>query len=301
VYFYPIDWSLSHLEFYPLQVNLSPGILLLDSLPCDSIELVNRANEDNRCVSCVCEFALWFVCCVHRVHRVLRVHPLLPPQISWIREDQATPKGSTPITAHPELFPNCYAILSFLPLTALAHLSVVFLPRQESCETTAARPSGQLSPHPKTLPPSPSWDRLFIALSLLHHLLLFLAQYAARLLEFRPASPQTPPQISGDFGRVSLPRALLLLLAFFPRPGVPTDAFPLPVLAANRCNCPQPKVTDAASSSSRTSLLPLDAIDEADHTVELPSSCWTSSAPSSPEPRRSKFSSRPRRSTSPET
>jgi hypothetical protein len=28
----------------------------LESLPCDSIELVNRANEDNRCVSCVCEF-----------------------------------------------------------------------------------------------------------------------------------------------------------------------------------------------------------------------------------------------------
>jgi hypothetical protein len=29
----------------------------LESLPCDSIELVNRANEDNRCVSCVCVFA----------------------------------------------------------------------------------------------------------------------------------------------------------------------------------------------------------------------------------------------------
>jgi hypothetical protein len=44
------------LEFYPLQVNLSQGILLLESLPCDSIELVNWANEDNRCVSCVCVF-----------------------------------------------------------------------------------------------------------------------------------------------------------------------------------------------------------------------------------------------------
>jgi hypothetical protein len=62
-----------------MQVNLSQGILLLESLPYDSIELVNRANEDNWCVSCVCEFALRFVC---RVHRVLHVHPLPPPQIS---------------------------------------------------------------------------------------------------------------------------------------------------------------------------------------------------------------------------
>jgi hypothetical protein len=35
-------------------------------------------------------------------------------------------------TAHPGLFLNRYATLSFLPLTALAHLSVVFLPGQES-------------------------------------------------------------------------------------------------------------------------------------------------------------------------
>jgi hypothetical protein len=40
-----------------LQVNLSQGILLLESLPCDSIEFVNRANKDNWCVSCVCVFA----------------------------------------------------------------------------------------------------------------------------------------------------------------------------------------------------------------------------------------------------
>jgi hypothetical protein len=45
----------------------------LESLPYDSIELVNRANEDNRCVSCVCEFDLQFVC---RVNCVLHVHPL---------------------------------------------------------------------------------------------------------------------------------------------------------------------------------------------------------------------------------
>jgi hypothetical protein len=63
----------SQLEFYDLQVNLSQGILLLESLPCDSIELVNQANQDNLCVSCVCEFALRFVC---RVHHVLHVHHL---------------------------------------------------------------------------------------------------------------------------------------------------------------------------------------------------------------------------------
>jgi hypothetical protein len=62
-----------------LQVNLSQGILLLESIPCDSIELVNRANEDNQCVSCVCEFALRYVCHVHGICRVLRVHPLPPP------------------------------------------------------------------------------------------------------------------------------------------------------------------------------------------------------------------------------
>jgi hypothetical protein len=59
-------------------------------------------------------------------------------------------------TAHPGLFPNCYTTLSFLPLTALAHLSVVFLPGQESYETTDAPPSVRLSPCPKTLTPSPS-------------------------------------------------------------------------------------------------------------------------------------------------
>jgi hypothetical protein len=59
-------------------------------------------------------------------------------------------------TAHPGLFPNRYATLSFLPLTALAHLSVVFLPGQESCEITAAPLSVQSSPRPKTLTPSPS-------------------------------------------------------------------------------------------------------------------------------------------------
>jgi hypothetical protein len=59
-------------------------------------------------------------------------------------------------TAHPALFPNRYATLSFLPLTALAHLSVVFLPGQESCETTAAPPSIRSLPRPKTLTPSPS-------------------------------------------------------------------------------------------------------------------------------------------------
>jgi hypothetical protein len=58
--------------------------------------------------------------------------------------------------AHPGLFLNRYATVSFLPLTALAHLSVVFLPGQESCETTAAPLSVRSSPCPKTLTPSPS-------------------------------------------------------------------------------------------------------------------------------------------------
>jgi hypothetical protein len=61
-------------ELYPKQINLSQEILLLESLPCDSIDLVNRANEDNRCVSCVCVCVfIRFVC---HVHRVLCVHPL---------------------------------------------------------------------------------------------------------------------------------------------------------------------------------------------------------------------------------
>jgi hypothetical protein len=183
--------------------------------------------------------------------------------------------------AHPGLFLNHYATVSFLPLIALAHLSVVFLPGQESCETTAAPLSVRSSPCPKTLTPSPSWDWLFIALSLLRHLLLFLAQDAAGMLKFRATSPQTPSQISGDSDPDSLPHALLLLLAFFPRPGAPTDAFPLPVLAANRCNRPRRKVTNAAPSSSRLSLLPLNAIDEANHTLELPTLRWSPSMPSS--------------------
>jgi hypothetical protein len=46
----------------------------LESLPCDSIELVNRANEDNRCVSCVCVFA-FDLCVVFIVFFVFILFP----------------------------------------------------------------------------------------------------------------------------------------------------------------------------------------------------------------------------------
>jgi hypothetical protein len=90
------------LEFYPLQVNLSQGILLLESLPCDSIELVNRANEDNRCVSCVCVFAFDLF-------------------IVFIRVPRHKSHESIKIGPHPRGHPSSYGIRSF------------WLPRIYSC------------------------------------------------------------------------------------------------------------------------------------------------------------------------
>jgi hypothetical protein len=63
----------------------------LESLPCDSIELVNRANEDNRCVSCVCVFA--FDLCV--MFTVFFMFILVPRHKS--RESvKIGPQGVTP-------------------------------------------------------------------------------------------------------------------------------------------------------------------------------------------------------------
>jgi hypothetical protein len=91
--------SISHKEFYSWSLFL---VILLSWW----IEPMRTTV----CILCVW-VCLRFVCRVHHVHRVLRVHPLSPPQISWIREDWATPKGSTPIIWYQQLLVSTNLLL----------------------------------------------------------------------------------------------------------------------------------------------------------------------------------------------